>query len=135
MRKNGIYSVVNVPDRLFVDKGMLFCSLADKESLQEIVFTVLYQKTDSRYVYIKRFRVEKYILDKSYPFIPEKSRILKVTIKEDVELTVIYKPKARVKILEESMPLSNFLIKGLKANGVRLSTKEIKSVKFVKIKK
>ena len=135
MRKNGIYSVVNVPDRLFVDKGMLFCSLADKESLQPIIFTVLYQKTDTRYVYLKRFKVEKFIIDKSYPFIPEKSRVLRVTIKEEVDVVVTYKPKARLKILEDTTPLSNYLVKGLKANGVRLSTKEIKSVKFVKAKK
>ncbi len=135
MRKNGIYSVVNVPNRLFVDKGMLFCSLADKESLQSIIFTVLYQKTDTRYVYLKRFKVEKFIIDKSYPFIPEKSRVLRVTIKEEVDVVVTYKPKARLKILEDTTPLSNYLVKGLKANGVRLSTKEIKSVKFVKAKK
>ncbi len=135
MRKNGIYSVVNVPDRLFVDKGMLFCSLADKESLQPIIFTVLYQKRDTRYVYLKRFKVEKFIIDKSYPFIPEKSRVLRVTIKEEVDVVVTYKPKARLKILEDTTPLSNYLVKGLKANGVRLSTKEIKSVKFVKAKK
>ncbi len=135
MRKNGIYSVVNVPGRLFVDKGMLFCSLADKESLLPIVFTVLYQKTDTKYVYLKRFKVEKFIIDKSYPFIPEKSKVLRVTIKEDVDVVVTYKPKARVKILEETTPLSNYLVKGFKANGVRLSTKEIKSVKFIKAKK
>lgn len=30
MRKNGIYSVVNIPDRLFVDKGILFADLLKK---------------------------------------------------------------------------------------------------------
>ena len=135
MRKNGFYSVINVPDRLFVDKGMFFCSLADKENLHSLVFTVLYRNTDTGYVYLKRFKVEKYIVDKVYPFVPDKSKVLKVTVKEDVDLVVTYKPKARLKILEETTPLSSYLVKGLKAGGVRLSTKEIKSVKFVKAKK
>ncbi len=135
LRKNGIYSVVNIPDRLFVDRGIFFCGLADKENLASLVFSVLYQNPDNKYIYLKRFKVEKYITDRSYVFVPEKSKILKVTVKKDVEVVIQYRPKPRVKILEEKIPLSSFLIKGLKANGVRLSTKEIKSVKFVKIKK
>lgn len=135
MRKNGIYSVVNIPDRLFVDKGILFCGLAEKENLGAIIFSVLYQNKTNRYVYLKRFKVEKYIVDKSYAFIPDNSKILKLTIKEDVDLVINYKPKARVKILEEKVPIHSFLVKGVKASGVRLSTKEIKTIKFVKMKK
>ncbi len=135
MRKNGIYSVVNIPGRLFVDKGIHFCGLADKENLHSIVFTVLYQNKENHYIHLKRFRIEKYITDKTYAFIPEKCKILKLTIKDDVELIINYKPKPKVKILEEKIPLSSFLIKSSKANGVRLSTKEIKSIKFIKIKK
>ncbi len=135
MRKNGIYSVVNIPDRLFVDKGILFCGLAEKENLGAIIFSVLYQNKTNRYVYLKRFKVEKYIVDKSYVFIPDNSKILKLTIKEDVDLVINYKPKARVKILEEKVPIHSFLVKGVKASGVRLSTKEIKTIKFVKMKK
>ncbi len=134
MRKNGIYSVVNVPDRLYVDRGMLFCSLADKESLQPIVFSVLYQNRGNGFVYLKRFKVEKYILEKSYPYVPDNCKVLKLTVKEDLEVVVTFKPKARLKILEERKPLPDFLVKGVKAAGVRLSTKEIKSVKFVKMK-
>ncbi len=135
MRKNGIYSVVNIPGKLFVDKGIYFCGLADKESLSPLVFSVLYRNIENKYIYLKRFKVEKYITDKSYVFVPEKSRILKLTIKEDVEVVIQYKPKPRVKILEERSPLRTYLVKSVKANGVRLSTKEIKSIKFVKIKK
>jgi len=135
MRKNGIYSVVNIPGRLFVDKGIHFCGLADKENLHSIIFTVLYQNKENHYIHLKRFRIEKYITDKTYTFIPEKCKILKLTIKEDVELIINYKPKPKVRILEDKIPLSSFLIKSAKANGVRLSTKEIKSIKFVKMKK
>ncbi len=135
MRKNGIYSIVNIPDRLFVDKGMYFCGLADKENLSDILFSVIYQNTVSKYIYLKRFKVEKYITDRSYAFVPEKCKILKVTTREDVELVIQYKPKPRVKILEERIPLNRYLVKSLKAAGVRLSIKEIKSIRFKKIKK
>jgi topoisomerase-4 subunit A len=39
IRKSGIYSVVNVPDKLFVDKGMFYCGFINKDT----VFTVVYK--------------------------------------------------------------------------------------------
>jgi topoisomerase IV subunit A len=134
IRKNGVYSVTDVPHRLFVDKGMLFCSNADKESLGKIVFSIIYQNKKNKYVFLKRFRIEKFILDKSYLAVPEDSKLLKLTIKEDVEVAINFVPKPRIKILEEVHPVSEFLIKNVRAGGNRLSTKEIKSIKFKKLR-
>ncbi|MCK5673338.1 MAG: DNA topoisomerase IV subunit A [Spirochaetales bacterium] len=132
IRKNGIYSVVDVPHRLFVDKGMLYCGLADKETLDSVVFSVLFQNKITKYVFVKRFRIEKFILDKSYKIVPDDGKLLKLSIKEDIDVIIAYIPKPRIKKLEENLPISNFLIKNVKAGGNRLSTKEIKSVKFMK---
>lgn len=132
VRKNGIYSVADVPHRLFVDKGMLYCGLADKETLDRIVFSVLFQNKTTKYVFIKRFRIEKFILDKSYKIIPDDGKLLKLSIKEDIDVVIVYVPKPRIKKLEENLLIDNFLIKNVRAGGNRLSTKEIKSVKFMK---
>ncbi len=134
IRKNGIYSVTDIPHRLFVDKGMLFCSNADKESLSNIVFSILYQNKKTKYIFLKRFKIEKFILDKSYQAVPEDSKLLKLTIKEDVEVVIAYVLKPRIKILEESLPLTDFLVKNVRAGGNKLSTKEIKSIRFKKLR-
>ena len=134
IRKNGIYSVADVPHRLFVDKGMLFCGNADKESLNNIIFSILYQNKKTKYIFLKRFKIEKFILDKSYMAVPDDSKLLKLTIKEDVEVAVVYTPKPRIKILEEYLPVSDFLVKNVRAGGNRLSTKEIKSIRFKKLR-
>jgi topoisomerase IV subunit A len=132
IRKNGIYSVSDVPHRLFVDKGMLYCGLADKETLDSIIFSVLFQNKSTKYVFIKRFKIEKFILDKSYQIVPDEGKLLKLSIKEDIDVIVSYIPKPRIKKLEEILPIDNFLVKNVRAGGNRLSTKEIKSVKFMK---
>ncbi len=132
IRKSGIYSVSDVPHRLFVDKGMLYCGLADKETLDRIVFSVIYQNKTTKYAFVKRFRIEKFILDKSYEIVPDDGKLLKLSIKEDIDVIVTYVPKPRIKKLEENLPIGNFLIKNVKAGGNRLSTKDIKSVKFMK---
>ncbi len=132
IRKNGIYSITAVPHRLFVDKGMLYCGLADKDTLDKVVFSVLFQNKTTKYVFVKRFRIEKFILDKSYDIVPEDGKLLKLSIKEDIDVVIIYVPKPRIKKLEENLPIGNFLIKNVRAGGNRLSTKEIKTVKFMK---
>lgn len=135
IRKSGVYSIINAPDKLFVDKGMLFCGLADKAILVKRVFNILYKNTSTNYPHLKRCKIEKYILDKSYQLVPDNCKIIKLSTKKNERLELSYKPKPRLKVLEESFDVETYLVKGVKAAGVRLSTKEIKSGKFVKIKK
>lgn len=134
IRKSGVYTVSDVPDKLFVDKGMWFCGLADKEEMAARVFTIVYKSKDTGYAHIKRCKIEQYILEKSYELVPEDCQILKFTTREDVEVVASYKPKPRLKVLEESFTVKDFLVKGVKASGVRLSNKEVATVKFVKVK-
>lgn len=135
IRKSGAYSVIDVPEKVFVDKGMHYCGLADKEELVKVVFTVIYRNNKNKYVYLKRCKIEQYIIDKGYMIVPDNSTILKLTTRKTADIIVTYKPKPQIKITEERLSLKDFLIKGVKANGVRLSTKEIKSVKFVSAKR
>lgn len=130
IRKNGSYSVHDVPEKKFVDKGMHYCGPADKDKLPDIVFTIVYRDNATGHGYIKRCTIEQYIINKGYSIIPEKSTLLKLTDRENVMLEVTYKPKPMVRILEESFDVDDFLVKSVKASGVRLSTREIKTAKF-----
>jgi topoisomerase-4 subunit A len=134
IRKSGVYSIINAPDKLFVDKGVLFCGLADKDEMAKRVFSIIYRNDKTGFAHLKRCRIEKFILDKSYELIPEGCKIVKMTLKEDVTVELAYKPKPRLKVLNESFLVKGYLVKGVKAAGVRLSAKEIKSGKFKKTK-
>jgi len=135
IRKSGVYSVIDVPEKLFVDKGMLYCCLADREELQDTVFTILYKDKKTGHIYLKRCRIEKYIIGKSYTIVPENTSILALTTRDDVVFELKYKPKPRLKILEESFDISDYLVKGIKAQGVRLTTKDLSSAKLTRKKK
>lgn len=134
VRKSGFYSVMDVPEKIFVDKGMLACGHADKENLAKKIFTVIYKNKEG-YPYIKRCSIEQYILDKTYPLIPEDATVVKLTTDQDVEAVVSYKPKPRMKITEERFPVREYLVKSVKAQGTRIAAKAVKSAKFVKIPK
>ena len=45
---------------------------------------------------------------------------------------VTFKQKSLAKTLEDSFPVSDYLVKGVKAGGVRLKAREFISAKFVK---
>ncbi len=134
VRKSGVYSTINVPEKIFVDKGLLYCGLADKEILSRVVFSIIYKDKKTGFAYLKRCRIEKYILEKGYLIVPEACTILKFTIKKDLLIHLFYKPKPRLRVLEEKFELNKFLVKGVKAAGVKLSSREIQSVKLLKAK-
>ncbi len=135
IRKDGTYFVMNAPDKVFIDKGMLHCVIAEKEQMPDTVFTILYKSSESGALYIKRCRIEKYILDKSYSLVPDDAKLVYLTTREEGQVNLVYVPKPRVKIHEESFDISSYIVKGIKAGGVRLTTREVKSCKFVTVKK
>lgn len=135
IRADGNYKVIDVPEKLFVGSGMLFCGFAEKDELAKNIFSLIYQDTKSKHLYIKRFTIEQYIIEKEYKLLPEGAKPLAFTLREDQEVVLKYKPKPRLKVLEESFPVTDFLVKSVKAGGVRLSTKEVKSLKLKKAKK
>ena len=85
--------------------------------------------------YMKRTRIEKYILDRSYEVVPDGSAVIALTTREDVTAVVKYKKKPKVRVLEEEFDVNAYLIKGVKAGGVRLANREVSSAKFLATKK
>ncbi|MCL2688601.1 MAG: DNA topoisomerase IV subunit A [Chitinispirillia bacterium] len=126
IRKGGAYSVIDVPEKLFVDKGMLYCGFVDKD----LIFNVIYRDDKTKFPYIKRFKIEQFILNKGYTIVPDDCTLLRLTTDSEAVVTIDYKPQPRLKKLEDSFSVKNYLVKGVKAGGVRLSNKEMKSLKM-----
>jgi topoisomerase-4 subunit A len=128
IRRNGIWSVVPAPERLFVDQGLLYCALADKEALADLVFSLVYRDGETGYPYLKRFRIEAWIQNKDYPLIPENSQTLWFSSAPKASFTVKFEKKPRQRVSDEVFRIENFDAKGIKANGVRLYAKPCASV-------
>ncbi len=124
IRRTGAYSVINVPDRLFVDKGMYHCAMADKEEMARTIITAVYKDKTTGFPFIKRCIVDKFILDKGYTLVDDNQQMLCLTTRRDAVIRLIYAPKARLKITEQDFKISWFAVKGIKAGGVRLAARE-----------
>ena len=130
IRRNGVYTAMTVPEKVFVDKGLLFCGSAEKEELAKNLFTVIFKEGGTGFPYIKRCRIEQYINNKDYLLVPDGAQILLFSTDEDFEFTVAYAPKPRMKVKEEAFRAADFEEKGLKAQGVRLAAKESLSARL-----
>ncbi len=128
VRKSGIWTVCDVPEKLFVDTGMWYCNFADKEIINKVLFTVIYRDPKTMYCYIKRCRIAGWIMNRDYFLAPDGMEVLHVDTRDKFKFKLKYVKKPRVKILEEEFKAQDYEEKGLKSNGLRLSTHETESV-------
>ncbi|HBG36759.1 MAG TPA: DNA topoisomerase IV subunit A [Treponema sp.] len=128
LRKSGVYTITDVPEKLFVDKGMWHAGLADKDEIAQVLFTIVYMDPKTKQAYIKKCRIEQYIMNRDYLIVPDGMKILFVEKKESFSFTLKYVEKPRVRILEETFFTDDYDEKGIRAQGVRLSTREVKSL-------
>jgi topoisomerase-4 subunit A len=132
IRKTGTYSVMDAPDKLFVDKGMLHCAIFDKETAPNIVYTLVYRDAAKGSPCLKRCTIEQFILEKGYQIVPDGATPLALTTEKDAFAIVNYKPKPYVRILQESFAVKDYLVKGVKAGGVRLANREARNARFAR---
>ena len=126
-KRQGVYALHDEIERLFVDKGMLYCGFVNPE----LVFNIIY-RDKNYYPYVKRCKLDKFILNRVYELVSEDCRILQLTTGPDLLATVTYKPTPRMRVFEEVFDLTNFQIRGNRAKGIRLASKAIKSVKLAR---
>ncbi len=135
VRKSGIYTVTEAPAKVFAGPGLRYCGLADKESLAKILFTVIYRDPETRFVYVKRCKIGGYIMNRDYFFAPDGTDVLHIDTRKNFSFTVTYVKKPRVKILSEKFRAQDYLEKGIRAQGTRVSAKEAQGVEVEPEKK
>ncbi|HPB65723.1 MAG TPA: DNA topoisomerase IV subunit A, partial [Spirochaetales bacterium] len=95
IRRSGIYSVVPVPERLFVDTELLYCGIADKDELADTVFTFVYADPKNGSPYIKRCKIEAWIMNRDYQLGKEGGSLLYFTNEPKKAIVLRYAPKPR----------------------------------------
>jgi topoisomerase-4 subunit A len=128
VRRNGVWSVADLPEKVFVGPGAWWNGVADKEVLAKTVFTIIYREPQTGCPCIKRCIIEGWIMNKEYSIVPEGAEVLYVDTREKFTFTVHYKPKPRLKVLKETFKAQDDNVRGLKAGGIRLASKEVARV-------
>ncbi|MDE6349731.1 MAG: DNA topoisomerase IV subunit A, partial [Treponemataceae bacterium] len=74
VRRNGMYAVIDVPDKMFINKDLCFCEVADKEKVAAVLFTVIFRDPTTKVAFIKRCRIPGWIMNLSHINISEPTR-------------------------------------------------------------
>jgi topoisomerase-4 subunit A len=124
LRQNGVWSVADLPEKSFVGPDAWWIGVADKEVLSNIIFTIIYKDASTGYPFIKRCVIEGWIMNKEYSLVPEGAEVLYADTRQKFTFTIRYTPKPRIKIKSEIFKAQDFQVRGLKAGGVRLASRE-----------
>jgi topoisomerase-4 subunit A len=128
LRKDGSWFVADLSEKVFVGPGAWWIGVADKEVLSKITFTVIYKEKESSFPYIKRCVIEGWIMNKEYSLVPEGATVFHVDTRDKFSFTVRYVPKPRLKVTKEAFKSQDYAVRGLKAGGLRLATREAEGV-------
>jgi topoisomerase-4 subunit A len=123
-----MYSLTDLPDKLFVGADAWWIGVADKEIMAKTIFTIIYREKESKLPCIKRCIIEGWIMNKDYFLVPDGALILHVDTRPKFTFTVKYTPKPRLKVLSEDFKAQDYSIRGLKAGGLRLANKEVSKI-------
>ena len=127
IRKDGSYQVIRVPEKQFVGKD----AISVEKLNQKTVHNVIYWEGASKVCYAKRFRVEKFILDREYNLFPKKkgAKILHLSQGKGIKLEVSFVPTPRIRKSSDTYNLDDLGIKGIQARGNKVSSKSVQNVK------
>ncbi len=127
IRKDGSYQVIRVPEKQFVGKD----AISVEKLNQETVHNVIYWEGASKVCYAKRFRVEKFILDREYNLFPKKkgAKILHLSQGVGIRLEVSFVPTPRIRKSSDTYNLDDLGIKGIQARGNKVSSKSVQRVR------
>jgi topoisomerase-4 subunit A len=124
IRKNGMYTIMDLSEKTFVGAEAWWIGIADKEVLSKTIFTIIYKEKGTGYPCIKRCVIEGWIMNKDYFLVPDGAQILHVDTRPKFVFSVKYVPKPRLKVLSEDFKAHDYNVRGVKAGGIRLSAKE-----------
>lgn len=133
MFKSGLRKVVKVHEKEFIGNGLQYFDTTNR--LEGVVFSLIYRDKKTNWCYLKRFNEIKYILDKEYRYFPEGCRLEYFTKKTDLHFTCELEASKKMRNFIVEFDLADYKIKGLSANGVRLSNKNIIKIRAEKEEK
>jgi len=128
IRKNGMYTIMDLSEKTFVGADAWWIGVADKEALSKTIFTIIYKEKETGFACIKRCVIEGWIMNKDYFLVPDGAQVFHVDTRQKFVFSVKYVPKPRLKVLSEDFKAHDYNVRGVKAGGIRLSAKEAAKV-------
>jgi topoisomerase-4 subunit A len=69
-------------------------------------------------------------MNKDYFLVPDGAAVLHIDTRPKFAFTLKYTPRPRLKVLMEEFKAHDYSVRGLKAGGIRLASKEVSKVEI-----
>ncbi|WP_446009151.1 DNA topoisomerase IV subunit A [Candidatus Electrothrix sp.] len=125
--KDGLYKVINVPDKLFIGSEVVWMGVVDNS----LVFNLIYRAGAVNLSYVKRFKTPKFILNREYRlFDAHKRSMIQLlrTGEKDIRARISLVPSSRARYNSLEIEMDDYLIKGVAAKGKRISSRVVRQV-------
>ena len=125
--KDGLYKVINVPDKLFVGSDVYWLGVVKND----LVFNLVYRHGPENMAYVKRFAMPRFVIGREYRLFEEHRRsaiLLLLPGKEGMRVRVSLAPSARARHNAVEIDLDEVLVKGVAARGKRVASRTVRKV-------
>jgi topoisomerase-4 subunit A len=122
---DGRYQVMPPPEKLFVDRDVLYFGIFDREK----EFTVIYQT--ARAAFLKRFTFGGAIMNRDYNLAQDKSRIVYFSEKPAKQLRLKFRKTKGARVTEETVDMTAVPVRSARSKGNQVARKSISSVSIV----
>ncbi|WP_163336711.1 DNA topoisomerase IV subunit A [Desulfopila sp. IMCC35008] len=122
----GKYKIIPIVEKLFVGYDIQWFGKVSKN----LIFNIAYRDGRENLVYIKRFKMPSFIMEKEYELFPphKRSRILLLLFGNERHARVNLMPSPRAKTNIIDIDFDEYLIKGAAAKGKRLSNRVVRRI-------
>lgn len=123
--KKGKFKVMNVPEKIYIPDPLCHFSIFDPKP----VYNVIYRSAQNKYLYAKRFKIEKYILEKDYEYFKNGDKLEYFSLDSNPKLILEFNHEPRKKLKELEFDFKSVSVQNYKSKGIRIINRSIKKIK------
>jgi topoisomerase-4 subunit A len=126
LRNDGVYQVVPIPPKLYVGP-VKYLLRAERDQ----VYSILYRDRHTNAHYAKRFRIDRYIMEKEYASLPKNSLIEALYTNQGVVLDLVLTPNPRLQVDSIRVAFAEIEMRSATARGFKVSSHPVDTVVLV----
>ena len=119
---DGRYQIIPPPEKLFVDKNLIYFNIFDRDK----IFTIVYSTPDA--TFLKRFTFGGAIMNRDYNCAQERAKIRYLTDRTVSDLRLKYRHVKGARIDEQTFQVGELPLRGPKSRGNQITKRTVTSV-------
>jgi topoisomerase IV subunit A len=119
---DGRYQIIPPPEKLFVDKNLIYFNIFDRDK----IFTIVYATSNATFV--KRFAFGGAIMNRDYNCAQQHAKIKYLTDRSVSDVRLKYRHVKGARIDEQTFPLDQLAVRGPKSRGNQVTKRTVTSV-------